>query len=135
VFKKFEGRTSGLFSAVNLSVALLSVFCVFIWTRDLFLSDMFFLRGIRLVAGICVGIFMVTVALEGYLFTKVNGPLRVLTFIGGLCLIDSRIATDVFGFVVLVQLLAYQKFLIQREEALRFLKKTSDTLEDPSSSG
>jgi TRAP-type uncharacterized transport system fused permease subunit len=134
VFRKIgeslSRQLSGPFFAVKLTVAIAIVFCVFAGTSDLFLSDLSILKGVRLVLGIVLGVFMLTVALEGQLFTKVNLPLRFLSFGGGLSLIDSRIPTDVIGLVILIQLLVYQRYLARREEAMRRLKTIPDEPEN-----
>ena len=57
------------------------------------------------------GIYGIAGALEGFMITKLNWPMRIMSAIGGLMLIDPGFITDVIGVgmlgvVVLIQLIA-----------------------------
>lgn len=58
------------------------------------------------------GMWGLGVAMIGYWYTDVNPVLRVLSFIGGLMLIDPGVITDVIGAVTLIGL-----YFIQRHKA------------------
>jgi TRAP-type uncharacterized transport system fused permease subunit len=73
------------------------------------------MEGVRVVIGACLGVFLVAVAVEGYLFTKINLVLRLIAFVGALCLIDSGITSSLIGAVVLVGLVTIQHTLMKRE--------------------
>ncbi len=99
------------FSAVKLAIAGFIVPFMFIYSPQLLLIDTTFLEGLRVTIGACMGVFMIGVAVEGYLFTKVNVVSRLISFVGALGLIDSGIYTDLMGLAVLIFLLASQYFL------------------------
>ena len=63
----------------------------------------------------CIGVFMIGVAVEGYLFTKVNIVVRLVAFGGALALIDPGLYTDMIGFLILVAVTAFQKFLAGKQ--------------------
>jgi TRAP-type uncharacterized transport system fused permease subunit len=104
------------FAAVKLAIAGFIVPFMFVYSPQLLLIDTGWLEGARVAAGACIGVFMIGVAVEGYLFTRVNILSRLLAFGGALGLIDSGISSDVIGLAVLALLVASQHFLAQREK-------------------
>ena len=64
----------------------------------------------RLTIGACLGVFMIGVAVEGYLFVRTNIAMRLIAACGALALIDSGIYSDMVGFGALVVLVSYQYF-------------------------
>lgn len=59
-----------------------------------------------------IGMFGLGVAMIGYWYTEVSGIVRVISFIGGLMLIEPGLITDIIGIVILVGL-----YFIQRNKA------------------
>lgn len=55
-----------------------------------------------------IGIFAVSAALEGYLFTNMNPIQRILSAVGGLLLIDPGVMTDVIGITLILLVFAWQ---------------------------
>ena len=104
------------FAAVKLAIAGFIVPFMFVYSPQLLLIDTTFLEGLRVSIGACFGVFLIGVAVEGYLFTKVNVIWRLVAAGGALALIDSGIHTDVVGLVVLVLLVAYQYFSAKKEK-------------------
>jgi TRAP transporter 4TM/12TM fusion protein len=102
------------FSAVKLALAGFIVPYMFVFSPQLLLIDTSLLEGLRVTAGACLGVLLIGMAVEGYLFTAMALPLRVIAFAGALCLIDSGIYTDMIGLVA-----AALVFLIQRHVAGR----------------
>ena len=102
------------FAAVKLAIAGFIVPFMFVYSPQLMLIDTSFFEGMRVTIGACIGVFMIGVAVEGYLFTRVNILLRLLSAGGALALIDSGVHTDMAGIVVLIVLLASQHFLAKR---------------------
>ncbi|MDR3175369.1 MAG: TRAP transporter permease [Desulfovibrio sp.] len=103
------------FAAVKLALAGFIVPYMFIYSPQLLLIDTSLLEGLRVAVGACLGVFLISVSVEGYLFTRVVWPLRIIVFAGALCLIDSGIYTDLIGLATLAGLLLIQKFLARRE--------------------
>jgi TRAP transporter 4TM/12TM fusion protein len=102
------------FAAVKLAIAGFIVPYMFVFSPQLLLIDTALLEGIRVVIGACVGVFMIATAVEGYLFTAINPLLRIISFVGAVCLIDSGIYTDMIGAVILIVLIAIQRFYSQK---------------------
>jgi TRAP-type uncharacterized transport system fused permease subunit len=102
------------FAAVKLAIAGFIVPYMFVFSPQLLLIDTSLLEGIRVAVGACVGVFMIAAAVEGYLFTTINPLLRIISFVGAVCLIDSGIYTDIIGVVILIILIAIQRFYAQR---------------------
>ncbi len=102
------------FAAVKLAIAGFIVPYMFVYSPQLLLIDTTFLEGLRVTLGACMGVFMLGVAVEGYLFAKVNVISRSISFCGALGLIHSGIYTDLVGLAVLIFLLASQYFLARK---------------------
>jgi TRAP transporter 4TM/12TM fusion protein len=103
------------FASVKLAVAGFIVPYMFIYSPQLLLIDTSLLEGIRITIGASIGVLMIGAAVEGYLFTKIHVLLRLVSFAGALCLIDSDLYTDLAGVAILAVLLAIQRFVAQKE--------------------
>lgn len=104
------------FASVKLAIAGFIVPFMFVYSPQLLLIDATFLDGLRVTVGACMGVFMIGAAVEGYLFTKINILLRVLTFICAMCLIDGGIMTDLIGLAGMAVLFAVQMMLSKKEK-------------------
>lgn len=102
------------FAAVKLALAGFIVPYMFVYSKELLLMDTTFFRGLWVAAAACVGVFMIGVAVEGYLFKPVNPVLRVVCFAGALLLIESSLVTDAVGIGVLALLLLVQNLKRRR---------------------
>jgi len=96
------------FASVKLALAGFIVPYMFIYNPQLLLIDTGALEGIRVTIGACLGVFLIGAAIEGFLFKKIHSLLRIVSFIGAICLIDSGIITDVIGVSILVILVGFQ---------------------------
>ncbi|MDR3331544.1 MAG: TRAP transporter permease [Synergistaceae bacterium] len=105
------------FAAVKLALAGFVVPYMFIYSPQLLLIDTGLLEGIRVVIGACLGVFLIGAAVEGYLFAKINVILRIISFAGAFCLIDSGLYSDAIGIVVLVGLVAVQYVITKKNRA------------------
>ncbi|MDR1283766.1 MAG: hypothetical protein LBK99_23555, partial [Opitutaceae bacterium] len=83
---------------------------------QLMLIDTTWGEGIRVVIGACIGVLMIGVAVEGFLFMKANGFVRVVAMISALCLIDSGLLTDLVGLAGLAVVVGTQYFLHKKEQ-------------------
>jgi TRAP transporter 4TM/12TM fusion protein len=102
-------------AAVKLAIAGFIVPFMFVYSPQLLLIDTTFWEGVRVTLGACIGVFMLAVAVEGYLFTAVHWTVRIVTVAGALCLIDSGLTSDAIGLVILVGLLAIQHIKAKSE--------------------
>ncbi|MDR1660052.1 MAG: TRAP transporter permease [Desulfovibrio sp.] len=105
------------FSAVKLALAGFIVPYMFVYSPQLLLIDTSLLEGLRVTAGACLGVLLIGMAVEGYLFTAMAMPLRVIAFAGALCLIDSGIYTDITGLAVAALVFLIQRRLVGRRAA------------------
>jgi TRAP-type uncharacterized transport system fused permease subunit len=90
---------------------------MFVYSPQLLLLDTPFLEGMRVTAGACLGVFLIGMAVEGYLFTGMNALLRLVAFAGALCLIDSGIYTDMIGLAVMILICLVQRHLAGKTPA------------------
>lgn len=104
------------FASVKLAIAGFIVPFMFVYSPQLLLIDTTFLDGLRVVVGACIGVFMIGVAVEGYLFTKVNPLSRIVSFTGAMLLIDSGVRSDIIGATILVLLFLSQRFFARRDQ-------------------
>jgi TRAP transporter 4TM/12TM fusion protein len=98
------------FASVKLAIAGFIVPYMFIYSPQLLLINTTFLEGIRVAVGACMGVSLIAIATEGYLFVNMDPIVRVISFAGALCLIDSGIYTDVVGISILAGAVLVQHF-------------------------
>ena len=94
--------------SVKLALAGFIVPYMFVYNQQLMLDNVTLFTGIQVVITACVGVFLIAVAAEGFLFTKVNWIFRVAAFVAALLMIDSGIVTDAVGLALFAAVLAYQ---------------------------
>lgn len=104
------------FASVKLSLAGFIVPYMFVYSTQLLLIDTTFLQGLQVTLMACLGVFLIGVAIEGYLSGKVNIVLRVLAFGGALLLIDPRWQTDLMGLVILLLVVGPQYFKYRQKQ-------------------
>ncbi|MDY0304419.1 MAG: TRAP transporter permease [Sphaerochaeta sp.] len=106
--------------SVKLSLAGFIVPYFLIYNTALLLLDTTPLVAIRVTITAIIGVTMIGMATEGYLFTDLNWLLRIVTFIGAILLITANPIQDVFGIVILVAVILIQRSLRRKEQqALR----------------
>jgi TRAP transporter 4TM/12TM fusion protein len=103
-------------ASIKLALAGFIVPYMFVYSKELLLIDTAFLQGMRVVTTACIGVFLISAAVEAHLFTKVSIPIRVLMLGGAFCLIESSLFTDAIGVVVLVATIVIQKTLANRSK-------------------
>jgi TRAP transporter 4TM/12TM fusion protein len=96
------------FASVKLAIAGFVVPYMFVYSPQLLLIDTSFIEGLRVVAGACVGVSMIAIAAEGYLFRPMNAILRVISFAAAMFLIDSGIKSDIIGILLSAALVVFQ---------------------------
>ncbi|MGN0987384.1 MAG: TRAP transporter permease, partial [Otoolea sp.] len=80
-------------ASVKLALAGFILPYMFVYNTDLLLLNTPILKGIQVAITAAIGVFLISVAVEGFLFKKVNVAFRVLCFIGAYLLIDSGLIT------------------------------------------
>lgn len=101
-------------TSVKLALAGFIVPYMFVYNQQLMLADVTVLTGIRVVITACMGVFLIALAAEGFLFTKANPLIRIASFAGAMLLINAGGITDLFGLVIFAGI-----FLLQRAKGKR----------------
>jgi TRAP transporter 4TM/12TM fusion protein len=103
------------FISVKLAIAGFIVPFMFVYSPQLMLIDTTWLEGIHVATTACIGVFLIGVAAEGYLFTQVNVILRLIALACAFALIDPGWQTDLIGLAGLVLVVGVQYFLGKKE--------------------
>jgi TRAP transporter 4TM/12TM fusion protein len=106
--------------SVKLSLAGFIVPYMFIYNPALLLIDTTALIALRVTITAVIGVSMIGMATEGYMFTKMHYALRILAFGGALLLITANVTQDVAGILILLVVLVVQKMLAKKR--VEFLK-------------
>jgi TRAP-type uncharacterized transport system fused permease subunit len=70
--------------------------------------------GIWILFTSVVGVALISVAAEGYLFTHVNIVVRVISGVTALLLINSNVMSDVVGLVLFAAIVLFQRIMAKR---------------------
>ncbi len=97
------------FTSVRLAIAGFIVPYMFVYSPQLMLIDCTLLEGAWVTVTALVGVFLIGVACEGYLYAEVNWLLRALALVGSLMLIKPGLETDIIGFVLIAGIIFLQK--------------------------
>jgi len=95
--------------AVKLAFAGFIVPFIFVYSPSLMLINTSFLGGLLVTVTAVIGVSLMGVAIEGYLFTKASILVRLMAACGAMVLIVPGIRTDLIGFGIAVAV-----FIIQR---------------------
>ena len=102
-------------NATRLAIAAFIIPYIFALNPAMLFIDTTLWEFILIVVTSAVGMFGVSMGLEGYIFGRLNPPLRVLSIAGGLALIYPGLWTDVIGIVVVLGIIALQRVLHGRD--------------------
>ena len=105
-------------ASVKLALAGFILPYMFVYNTDLLLLNTPVLKGIQVAITAAIGVFLISVAVEGYLFKKVSILLRILSFVGAYLLIDSGLVTDIIGIAVFAMVLIFQKTLAKKSATI-----------------
>ncbi len=96
-------------ASVKLAIAGFIVPFMFVYAPQLMLINTTLAEGAWVAASACVGVFLIAVAVEGYLFAPMAAWLRLIAAAGSLLLIKPGMETDAIGLAVLLVVLFLQK--------------------------
>lgn len=96
-------------ASVKLALAGFILPYMFIYNPQLLLLNTTVFEGIQVAITSGIGVFLIAVAVEGHLFTKVNPLFRVIALAAAFLLIDSAVITDIIGIVACVAIIFLQK--------------------------
>lgn len=101
-------------NATKLAIAAFIVPYIFAYSPTLLLLDQGVLNAIQIIITSVLGIFGVAAALNGFVFTKVSLPVRLLFAAGGLTLLVPSTLTDIIGLLVVLGMILLQYMLSKR---------------------
>lgn len=101
-------------ASVKLALAGFILPYMFVYNMELLLLDTPIAKGIQVAITAAIGVFLISVAVEGFLFRKVNAVLRILCFAGAYLLIDSGLITDIIGIAICVGIVLLQKTMAKK---------------------
>ena len=101
--------------SIKLALAGFIIPYMFVYNNQLLLMNTNILQGIQVAITACVGVFLISAAVEGYFHTKVNIVMRLLMLAGAFLLIDSALLTDLAGVGIFVASIFIQRILARRE--------------------
>ena len=102
-------------NATRLAIAAFIVPYIFVLNPAMVFVNTTAWEVVLLVVTSFVGMFGVSIGLEGHICTSVAWPLRILVIAGGLCLIYPGTITDGIGLVVVALIVFYQYSLARRQ--------------------
>lgn len=105
--------------SVKLSLAGFIVPYIFVYNTALLLLDTTPLIAIRVTITAIIGVSMIGMATEGYLFVDLNWPMRVIAFAGALLLITADPIQDAVGFLILVVITLIQLRLRRTQKRMQ----------------
>ena len=104
--------------SVRLSLAGFIVPYMFIYNSALLLIDTTALVALRVTLTAIIGVCMIGMATEGYLFKDMPVPIRIISFTGALLLITASVVQDGIGLSLLAITLLYQFYLKKKSPKL-----------------
>ncbi|MBQ9782486.1 MAG: TRAP transporter large permease subunit, partial [Clostridia bacterium] len=102
-------------NASKLAIGAFIIPYVFALNPSMLLINAVWYDAILTVVTSIIGMFGVSMGLQGYTFGKINVPLRIVSAIGGLLLIIPGLVTDLIGILSVGGVLAYQYFFVYKK--------------------
>lgn len=106
-------------NASKLAIAAFLIPYICVLNPALLLIDTTGLEIVQIVITSLIGMLGIGIAMEGYIFGKVNTLLRIAFLTGGLALVDPGAFTDMIGIAVISVCMVYQWFKYKRPETAR----------------
>jgi TRAP transporter 4TM/12TM fusion protein len=107
------------FQSVKLSIAGFIVPYMFVYSPALMLINTTFWAGLQVSLTACIGVVLIGVAVEGYLFTNAKLPVRIIAAVGALALIHPGLYTDFIGLGALAAVVLIQRMVVVRKKGSR----------------
>ncbi|MCI5479598.1 MAG: TRAP transporter permease [Lachnospiraceae bacterium] len=97
------------FNATRLAIAAFIVPYIFAFSPALLFINTNAVEVVQICITAVAGIFGVAAGLSGFLYRKMNVPIRVISIAGGLTLLIPGLASDVIGLVLIVGMVLWQR--------------------------
>lgn len=104
--------------SVKLAIAGFIVPYMFVYNQGLLLTDVGLLGALWVGVTAFVGVFMIGVATEGFLHTKVNFVVRVIAGINALMLISADTTSSIIGLALCAAIIVFQRVCARKETPL-----------------
>lgn len=101
--------------SVKLSLAGFIVPYMFVYNTSLLLLDTTAFVAIRVVITSIIGVLMIGITTEGYVYTKLSMMIRPIVFVGAILLITENVYQDCIGLAILIVIVILQKAKAKRE--------------------
>ncbi len=102
--------------ATKLAIGAFIIPYIFALNPSMLLINAAWYEAILTVVTSLIGMFGVSMSLQGYCFSKINVVLRIVCLIGGLLLIIPGLVTDVIGIIIVGGVLIYQYLFIYKKQ-------------------
>ena len=102
-------------TSVKLAIAGFIVPYMFVYNQGLLLDGVTVISGIWILITSIIGVFLISIAAEGFLFTKVPLPLRLVAGVSSILLINSNVISDIVGLAIVVAIILFQRTLAKRQ--------------------
>jgi len=96
-------------ASVKLALAGFILPYMFVYNTDLLLLDTPIAKAVQVAITAAVGVFLISVAVEGFLFHKVPPVIRAACLVGAYLLIDSGLTTDMIGIIIFAAVVIFQR--------------------------
>ncbi len=105
-------------TATKLAIGAFIIPYIFALNPSMLLINTIWYDAILVVITSIIGMFGVSMGLQGYSFGKINIPLRIVSAIGGLLLIIPGLWTDLIGIALVGGVLVYQHLVVYKKNKL-----------------
>jgi TRAP transporter 4TM/12TM fusion protein len=105
--------------SLKLSLAGFIVPYMFIYNTSLLLLNTTAGTAVWVTITAIIGVSMIGMATEGFLFTSIHWALRIVAFAGALLLITANTLQDLVGFIILIAVFIIQRVLMKRKNAAK----------------
>jgi TRAP transporter 4TM/12TM fusion protein len=95
-------------TATRLAITAFIIPYIFVFSPDMLFIDTTPLRVVQIVITSCVGMFGLSIGLEGWMRKHIQPPLRLIAIAGGLLLIYPGLRTDLVGLALIVLVIVSQ---------------------------
>lgn len=102
-------------SAIKLSFAGFIIPFIFIFSTDLMLIDVTFFAALQVIVTSVIGVFMLAVAIEGYMIRDVNILLRIAATTSAILMIIPETISDITGLAIFTGILILQLMKVKNE--------------------
>ena len=105
-------------ASVKLALAGFILPYMFVYNTDLLLLDTPIAKAVQVAITAAIGVFMISIAVEGFRVRKVSVLVRILSLVGAFLLIDSGAVTDLVGIAICAAVVIYQKTIHKKSATI-----------------